>query len=164
MNAVVDSPAIVIPEVAGTPFGGGRYVARYFIGARPFVLIVSPKDEGEIASTKWGSTKKNIAGADSYSDGLANTIAMAEAGSELGKWACGLRIDGHDDWHVPSRLQALILFGEVPDQFERDWYWTSSQVKGNAQYAWFQYVVSGHQHDGRKSYALRARAVRRVAI
>jgi len=162
--AVIDSPAVTVPEVPGTPFAGGQYVGRIFVLNKPFALIAPLKGEGELAATKWGSTKKNVTGALSYNDGLANTVAMAEAGSSLGQWARELRIGGKDDWYLMSRLDALVCFGELPDQFERDWYWTSTQASWDAQSAWCQYFGTGSQTYDHKGASLRARAVRREPL
>ena len=142
---------------------GGIPVARYFVNGQPYALILSPKDS-EIKRAKWGATKKNVTGAHSYVDGLANTIAMAEAGSKLAKDIRALRIGDFDDWYLPSRLESLLLFGELQSEFERDWYWTSTQYAGDDEVAWFQFFIIGYQYSHHKDYESRARAVRRVAL
>lgn len=164
MNTATTEPLHVIPIIPGTPFGGGIYAGRLFIGDQAYALIVAPKD-GERAEAIWNKSKKAVAGATSYCDGHANTEAMAAAGSELALWAQALIINGETDWYLPSRLEALIAFGEVKDQFEEDWYWTSSQYAGYAECAWYQGFDDGDQsYDLHKDYELRARAVRRVPI
>lgn len=154
-----------IPNVAGTPFAGGIFAGRFFVRDEPFALIVASADEGELAETKWGGSK-SVAGALSYNDGQANTKAMAEAKSDLAKWALGLRVGGFDDWYIPSRLETLIAFGELGDKkvFAEDWYWTSSQYAGLAGSAWCQSFSYGSQYYDHKDCPLRARAVRRVPI
>ena len=67
-----------IPTTAGTPFAGGIYAGRFFVGAQRYALIAAPANVGELAATAWGRLKK-IADATSYNDGLANTQAMAKA-------------------------------------------------------------------------------------
>ena len=161
MNAVTDISAL--PAI-GEPFACGLLAARYFVGAQPFALVLSPKDEGEIAPITWGPRTKRIDGALSYADGLANTEAMAAAGNKLAKKIRALRIGGHDDWYLPSRLESLLLFGELPAEFERDWYWTSTQSAGSCEYAWIQSFSYGSQSYVHKDYGCRARAVRRVPI
>lgn len=148
-----------------SPIVAGIFAGRFFVGGEAFKLIAAPKSEGELTAIKWGGLK-NVAGAISYRNGLGNTEAMVKAGSELGKWARGLRIGGFDDWYIPSRLEALLLFGEAKEtgDFETDWYWTSTQSAGDAQYAWCQTFYFGYQYDLHKKYELRARAVRRVPI
>ena len=161
----MNAPEIIIPTMAGTPFGGGIYAGRFAIAAQLYGLVVAPADVGELAATKWGRLKK-VAGALSYNDGDANTQAMAKAGSALGKWAQGLRIEGFGDWYLPSRLEALILFGELQDKdaFKRAWYWTSTQYAGDDASAWVQSFDYGYQLRNRKNDQLRARAVRRLIL
>lgn len=161
----------VIPTKPGTPFGGGYYVGRFFIDAQPYALIVAPKSEDtEMISGPWNKTAKKVAGALSYHDGLANTEAMAKAGSPIAKAFRALTTGGFDDWYLPSRLEALLLFGEraalkgeaamTPDC----WYWTSTQYARNDAYAWFQSFDNGYQGFNHKGGTYRARAVRRVKI
>jgi len=91
---------------------------------------------------------------------------MADVGSALGKWAQGLRIEGFDDWYLPSRLEALILFCEpkATGDFARDYYWTSTQSAGDGASAWCQSCYGGGQGYYREDRQLRARAVRRFLI
>ena len=148
---------------AGAPLAGGFFAGRFFAGSQAFGLVLAPKDEGELEATKWGGLK-NVAAAISATDGFANTEAMAAAGSKLGQWARALRLGGHDDWYIPSRLELLLAFAEMRDQFAQDWYWTSTQTKQDTQYAWIQLFGNGGQYDDRKDFELRARAVRRVPL
>lgn len=164
----MNTTTLALPTVAGTPFGGGIYAGRYFLGASARALIVAPKFDGEHNETPWHKNLKAVAGALSYADGLANTDAMLAAGSPLAKWARALRIDEHDDWHLPSRLESLIAFGELkgtPDfDFELDWYWTSTQAASSPDYAWIQSFTNGFQLSSRKGSHCRARAVRSIPI
>lgn len=158
----MNAPEKLAPALAAGLMPAGRF----FIGAQAYQLIVATGDEGELIETPWSGKSKKVEGALSYCDGLANTRAMAAAGSELGKWALGLRIGGFDDWHIPSRLEALIAFGELGDKdiFAPDWYWTSTQYARAAGDAWCQYFGDGHQDSTGKGLKLRARAVRRLPI
>ena len=88
----------------GTALASGFYAGLITFGGKVYANIVAPKAEGETEG-EWGERGSRIAGADSCFDGLANTIAMAAAGSPIAKWAIGLRIGGHDDWHIPARDQ-----------------------------------------------------------
>ena len=99
-----------ITAILGTSMDGGFYAGRIFIGDQPFALIVAPKAEGEHDETKWIANHKDVPGALSYFDGVANTKAMAEAGSELAKWALDLRIGGLDDWYLPSQDELEIIY------------------------------------------------------
>jgi hypothetical protein len=162
----MNAPAERIVIAVGTPRHGGIYLGNFFVGHEAFELIKAPKAEGEIV-LPWGPSRKKVDGALSAYDGLANTRAMAEAGSKLGKWALDLRIGGFDDWYLWSRGEALLGYAaalEGNEAFERDVYWTSTQYAGDAEGAWYQYFEYGTQGYWLKSDKDRAVAVRRVPI
>ena len=163
-----------IPTKPGTAFGGGFYAGRFFIGTQPYALIVAPKDEGQIEPMPWNSSLKNVTGATSYCDGMANTMAMAKAGSALAKQVLKLRIGGFKDWHLPSRLQLLIAYHELAtakafapeakEAFDCAWYWSSTQHAEDAGYAWLQGFSDGYQFSNHKVNKWRARAVRTIKL
>jgi len=99
-----------VPTIIGTPYGGGFFYGRIIDGDHLFALIVAPKDGGEHDDTPWNKSRKAVAGAGSYFDGMANTRAMAEAGSGLAQWALGLKLNGESDWYLPSRDELEILY------------------------------------------------------
>jgi hypothetical protein len=99
-----------ITPIIGTSMDGGFYAGRIQIGEQVFALIVAPKAEGENTGCNWIGNYQDVPGAKSYCDGLSNTAAMAEAGSELAKWARNLRIGGHDDWYLPSQDELEVIF------------------------------------------------------
>jgi hypothetical protein len=80
------------------------------------------------------------------------------------EWAAGLRIDGHNDFTLPWRAEQAILYGNVPELFEKGYYWSREQHAEDADYAWFQSFYTGDQSYGHESHELRARAVRRLVI
>lgn len=107
--AALQQTANTLPAI-GSPMDGGFYAGRIRIGEQAYALIVAPKGEGEHDDTIWIKNYQDVPGAKSYNDGLANTQAMAEAGSALAKWAQGLRIGGHDDWYLPSLDELEIIY------------------------------------------------------
>ena len=162
------------PTQPGAAFGGGFYAGRFYIGANACALIVAPKAEGEIKAMAWNSSLKSVAGATSYCDGLANTKAMAKAGSALAKKILKLKIGGYADWHLPSRLQSLLAFHELAaaklfapggsESYEREWHWTSTQPAEDADSAWVQGFNYGNQYSYHKANEWRARAVRMIKL
>ena len=160
--------------IIGAAIGGGLFAGRFFVGAQAYGLIVSPKAEGDFKPMAWNKSVKSVAGATSYNDGRANTLAMAAAGSALAKKVIELRIGDCDDWYLMSRQEALMAFHELVDvpafqedgteAFERDWYWTSTQHASASDYAWYQDFYYGSQLNFHKDYGNRARAVRRITL
>ncbi|RQZ57477.1 DUF1566 domain-containing protein [Burkholderia cepacia] len=63
---------------------------------------------------------------------------------------------------LPTRREQSLLFANLPEQFERDWYW-SGEENGSG-WAWCQDFYDGTQYGGRQVSKLRARAVRRLPI
>ncbi|MGV6473475.1 Lcl domain-containing protein [Azotobacter vinelandii] len=99
-----------IPTVPGTPFEGGFYVGRFMLNAEAYALIVSPKAQGELDEAAWGAYGHSIDGATSCNDGLANTQAMATAGSDMARWMLALDIAGFTDWYLPSRDELELCY------------------------------------------------------
>lgn len=99
MNKATD---ILIP---GAAFGGGFYSHAPRIGDTSFGIIIAPRATGQFGPVAWSKSTKRVAGALSYIDGLANTRAMAEAGSPAAQKALSARIGDFDDWFIPARDQ-----------------------------------------------------------
>jgi len=107
MNAPASSETT---PILGTAMAGGFYGGRIRIDGQMFALIVAPKAEGQIDATIWIPNYKAVPGALSYHDGLTNTNAMAEAGSELAQRIRALRIGEFDDWYLPSLDELEVLY------------------------------------------------------
>jgi hypothetical protein len=101
MNAS-NKPEIQVPSTIGTPFEGGFYGGKIRISVAIFAIIWAPKAEGEITG-KWLDAYTSVPGATSCFDSMANTKAMAEAGSSIAKQALAASIGGHTDWCIPAR-------------------------------------------------------------
>ena len=79
------------------------------VGGKTYALIVSPKLFGEFKG-RWHASKESVPGAEDYADGLANTNAMAAAGSDLAKAVRASIIEGFDDWYVPARDELELIY------------------------------------------------------
>ncbi|MDU9391889.1 hypothetical protein [Pseudomonas sp. zfem002] len=120
--AASDLPAL------GQPLLGGVFAARYWLNGQERALILLSDEFQGI----WGEYGVEIAGANSYSDGYANTVAMAEAGSVIAKKVLAL------DLHIPSCLEGQLLMaakaeGLVTLRHDR-FHWLSTQY--SAYYAY----------------------------
>ena len=109
----------------GAPLKGGFFVGRIRLGDAIYSIVVAPKADGDQAPTPWNKTRKVVAGAQSFNDGLANTEAMASAGSALAKWARALRLGGFDDWYLPSRDELELCYRHLKPGTEENYVWRS---------------------------------------
>ncbi len=96
-------------------------------------------------------------------------ILSTEAPKEDLTWQAALdraksiSADGHSDFTVPTRFESALLYANLQDQFDTDyWYWTSTQCSES--YAWNQYFYYGSQLISSKVYERRCRFVRRSVL
>ena len=187
----------------GATFAGGYYVGQIKCGDQAYALIMAGA-AGEI-SGRWNASDSDVNGATSLTNGMANTEAMAAAGSKLAQRVRALNIEGFTDWYIPAKDELELCYrnakpstarnwngegrnassvpvGEPytedspvqttmtalqedePDALIPAWYWSSTQHASDSDLAWVQYFNNGYQYDLRKSFAGRARAVRRLPI
>ena len=119
--------------IIGTPLEGGFYAGHYAIDDKPIGLIISPKAIGQHPKAiVWNKSEKSVAGALSYVDGLANTQAMAEAGSKLAQWMRGLRIDGFEDWYLPAQDELEILYRNLKPATVENWCYARAGINLSA--------------------------------
>ena len=119
---VAQTKQFPIPAEIGATFGGGFYAGALNLYGIPHALVVSPKAEGETEGA-WNSKGARVVGAECFFDGAANTPAMAEAGSEIAKWAQALQIGGFTDWHLPSRDELELLYRHLKPTAETNACW-----------------------------------------
>lgn len=114
------------------PIEGGYYAGRILIRGATCALIVAPKAEGEHPDTRWSSDYRDVPGAKSYSDGLANTQAMAEAGSKLAQWALQQRIGGFADWYIAALDELEIIYRALKPTADTNSCWARSGINLSA--------------------------------
>jgi len=131
MNTAV-AREIVAALTLGQGFGGGFFVAAYMHGDERRGLIVAPKAEGELRDVRWHRKYNHVPGALSYFDGLANTRAMAEAGSELAQKAVACRIGGFDDWCIPAQDQLEPIYRLLKPSEEKNYCFARSGINLSA--------------------------------
>jgi hypothetical protein len=122
----------------------------------PFTAAALPAIGAEVAGGKFaGVTLFNgerygliVLPADGEERSHAEAVAWAKAqGGEL-----------------MTRIDAVVAYENLRDEFEADWYWLAETHPKYADCAWLQYFLYGSQLSTRKSDVFRCRAVRRVAI
>jgi len=103
-----------------------------------------------------GASDYHLIVADEENDGAKWQAAL--------KWAEKLTAGGHKDFTLPWRAEQAILFGNVPELFQKEYYWSRERRAEHSDYAWYQSFTNGHQDGYGHLNSLRARAVRRLAI
>ncbi len=181
---------IEITSTTGAVLGGGFVTGRIFVDRKPFLIVTAPKAEAALKG-RWNKNLKPVTGARSFFDGLANTRAMAEAGSEIAKKVLALTIGGHtafkpttdENWvyrngdnpssdppgypytaTFPAQTAIEAFRRDGAEAFEAAWHATSTQYGGDADCAWIQDFDDGYQDSGPKGSECYVRPVRRVAI
>lgn len=149
-----------VGEYWATQGGVNLGLVRAREGIPEHYLILATDEKASFKGVQWGCYGTEIPGASSNFDGLANTNAMAEAGSQLAKDIRALRVGGFDDWFLPARTDARLAFVNGEGFFEKEWHWTSTQ--SSALSAWNQNFDGGGQLSYGKKYEGRARVVRRA--
>lgn len=104
---------------AGTPLAGGYATALYRCGDQTFLLITAPK-EAELTD-KWHEQYEDVPGARSFTDGLANTVAMAASGSKLAAQVIALTVGGCNDWAIPASHQQELQYRHLKPTEERNY-------------------------------------------
>lgn len=154
---------LVAPRIGAYWEGqGGIYagVMPGIDGERDYHLIVSA-DEG--VDLEWGPYGKRIEGADSKTDGLANTKALIAAGGHpAANWTNEYTKESHTDFYLPAQRELNLCYATCAEKFAKDWYWSSTQSSATS--AWYQFFDDGYQLYANKTYPGRARAVRRLFI
>lgn len=121
MSAVEKAaPAVTTPAI-GQAYGGGFVtgITRDPVtGKRCLHITAGAAHE---LSGKWGEYGEKIEGADSFTDSLANTKAMAAAGSEIATKVLALGIGGYNDWAIPARDVQELQYRHFKPTTEENW-------------------------------------------
>lgn len=127
MNATTKT---TLPEI-GTPMPGGFFAGVIMIEGERRAIIIAPKKLGELNGV-WHEDEPDVPGAKSYNNGLANTRAMAEAGSELAKQVLALEIGGQKDFYIPSQDELEICYRAFKPSAEQNWCYARSGINLSA--------------------------------
>lgn len=121
MSAVEKAaPAVTTPTI-GQAYGGGFVtgITRDPVtGQRS--LHITAGAEHELVG-EWGKYGEKVEGADSFTESLANTKAMAAAGSDLAAKVLALTIDGFNDWAIPARDVQELQYRHFKPTTEENW-------------------------------------------
>ena len=153
MNA--RTPLITIPAL-GAQLEGGYFHGVVLIDGHLWGEVTGPKADCHVEGLAWHPDYTDLAGASSDFDGLANTRAMAAAGSPLAQAALACRSGGHDDWAIPARASQLLQWGNLrpllsaEEAFDRKRHWSSTQFSRLS--AFRQHFNDGYTDRSDKSW------------
>ncbi|MGE6473407.1 hypothetical protein [Serratia proteamaculans] len=121
MSAIAQAaPAQTTPAI-GQAYGGGFVtgITRDPVTGKRSLHITAGAAHELVG--KWGEYGEKIDGADSFTDSLANTQAMAAAGSDLAAKVLALSIDGFTDWAIPARDVQELQYRHFKPTTEENW-------------------------------------------
>jgi len=95
-------------------------------------------------------------------DGMANTIALMEGDHPAAQFCANLEVEDHTDFYLPAISELALCIANVPELFEKEWHWSSSQR--SAYYVFGMDFADGSQGHNAKGNELRVRPVRRFFI
>jgi hypothetical protein len=109
-----------LPFPPGTPMEGGYFAGVILLLGVPHGIVVAPRDLGQILDAPWHTQRELVPGADSCFDGLANTLAMAEVGSDLARRILALQGGNHRDWYLPARDELELAYRHLKPTAEEN--------------------------------------------
>lgn len=156
-------PVRIIPPLGAYWPGEGGFNAgllRSESGGRDYYLIVAAGPEAEFRA-EYGGYEHKTDGADSASDGQANTRALLADSKEhpAAKLASEYTADGHSDFYLPARRELQLAEANAPETFSKGYHWSSTQY--SAYYAYLMDFEHGWQDYGGKDGERLVRPVRR---
>jgi hypothetical protein len=114
-------------------------------------LLAPQLNEGEI-----------YAGAIINPDGTGHHVILLAGDNDDANWQTQMDWAKSIGGDLPDRVEQALFYKHLPDQFQKNWYWSNTQRASGS--AWYQYFYDGGQDWGYTDFKCRARAVRRVAI
>lgn len=94
-------------------------------------------------------------------DGKTIHTILLPGDKEVPNWDAGMEWAKKMGGDLPDRAEQALFFKYMPEEFQRDWYWSNTQHASGSVYAWFQSFYYGYQYGYYEVIKCRARAVRR---
>ncbi len=124
----------VVRPRIGSLWNGGVYAGIVRGGESDYHLIAS---NDEIVRAIWGAAKT---------------------------WASNLTPYAGRSWRLPIRRDQAVLYGNLPELFAKEWYWSGEEYAPVAASAWAQSFGYGGQLTSRHVCEFRARAVLHIPV
>lgn len=82
-------------------------------------------------------------------------------GDEKKDWNNGMEWANILGGDLPDRIEQAMFFAYMPEEFQKEAYWSNTQHAADSDNAWYQFFDYGLQYSNNKSNELRVRPVRR---
>ena len=107
---------------------------------------------------------ETYAGAIVAPDGTGHHIILLPGDHEEANWDDSMEWAKSIGGDLPDRVEQALFYKHLPDQFQKEWYWSNTLHASGSDYAWCQNVIIGGQYYRSTSNKCRARAVRRSPL
>ncbi|QVL20172.1 DUF1566 domain-containing protein [Pseudomonas qingdaonensis] len=157
-QAQAAAPKLTPPAIGEYwPGQGGIYAGIRQYAEGLCHVIFAAQDVGKHAYGEHGTEVE----ATSRTDGRQNTLVLTgRNGSHPAAGAAfGFTCDGHSDFYLPAIAELSHAWANIPEHFETEWYWSSSQRSASS--AFNVDFADGYQGFNVKDDELRVRPVRR---
>jgi len=128
------STATKTPTTPGQMYGDDVYLGAVLVDGVSYAIFQPPKAISEHAAGIWNESFKIVKGATSYCDGLANTKAMARAGSQVAQWALDNKL------YIPSLDEQELQYRPLKPGSAKNWCYARSGINLSAQPPTYPYT------------------------
>ena len=104
------------------------------------------------------------AGAIIQPDGRGHHVILLPVDNDDADWNAQMQWAKSIGGDLPARIEQALFFQNLPDHFQKDWYWSNTLHASTSDYAWYQNFGIGYQDSRSSTSKCRARAVRRSPI
>lgn len=161
---------VVPPTVIGQASHGGYYIGDITVadgGADDGTYAVIMGGLASQATLAWKNPRSTTVGANSNTNGFANSLAMQAADPAIhfaGMYCLNYLSENYDDWYLPAKDELQLAWTNRVNlaelAMEAQWYWSSTDYSSDA--AWRQIFNDGGSSSGTKSSTYRVRPTRRI--
>ncbi len=123
-----------IPTTPGTMFEGDVCLGKIIVDGTLYAIYQPPKAISEHAPTVWNESLKIVKGAMSWCDGMANTKAMAKAGSQVAEWALDNKL------YIPAMDEQERQYRILKPGTAKNWCYARSGINLSAQPPTYPYT------------------------
>jgi len=118
-------------------------------------LLAAPTDQS--SGVQWGCYGTSIPGAQSTTDGAANTAAIVAncATRPIAASICDeLDLNGYTDWFLPAKDQFNQMYNNITG-FINTTYWSSSEVDANIAWSPYEELAAGYENYKDNNFTVR---------